>query len=654
VHDKRGDARTVRTSVRITNTVFRVYDFGAMGGRVRLLDATIRDGSYCVDFQFTAADIAILIALLDEAGVGYIELGHGSGTFHHKAPPNIRSATRQAATDEAYFAAARAAAPHAKIGVITGTFGKDDLHTLVEHRIDFVRMAVMADKAVDPANLAMAESAKSLGLVFSVNLMQTIAITPARCAEIAAAYAKVGADWFYIVDSSGGMLPKVVGEYIAQVRGATDMTIGFHAHHNSGLAIANCLVAIEAGAVLVDGTLQGLGRDIGNAPTEQLLLLLQRHGHERAIDVELVCRAGDLVRGLVERGNDPTYYAAGSSEVHSSNVPALVALAESRGLPPRALLAAIAQGEKRLIGAGMKTFPEDIIAPAIARLPPATASEPRGPVIEVVADEIARASAPALPVLAQVLFARAAKWHRRGVLHVVPADQLPFAGPLAWEIDQLCGFTVGVADASALAKVDLGDRRPDVLVVDPALAGGALPAAPQRYVDAFQPILVEATIALANAYAQRGARVSLVCRDAALGELLAARADRRTCQIVAADAIARLAGEVQAGDGVIFVDEREPPAGASELAARGAQLLRPALASAIAAHLALLLDIHARLALPADGELVDAIRAPAAGQIAVDDLHCPGSVVAGNDSRADALTAATARAHELWRGKGRL
>src|ERR1041385_2482226 len=159
-------------------TVFRVYDFGAMGARVRLLDATIRDGSYCVDFQFTAADTAIVIALLDAAGVGFIELGHGSGTFHHKAPANIRSATRQAATDEAYFAAARAAAPHAKIGVITGTFGKDELHTLVEHRIDFVRMAVMADKALDPANLAMAERAKSLGLTFSVNLMQTVAITP--------------------------------------------------------------------------------------------------------------------------------------------------------------------------------------------------------------------------------------------------------------------------------------------------------------------------------------------------------------------------------------------------------------------------------------------------------------------------------------------
>ena len=42
---------------------------------VRLLDATLRDGSYCVNFQFTAADTAVLVGMLDEAGVGFIEIG---------------------------------------------------------------------------------------------------------------------------------------------------------------------------------------------------------------------------------------------------------------------------------------------------------------------------------------------------------------------------------------------------------------------------------------------------------------------------------------------------------------------------------------------------------------------------------------------------
>jgi isopropylmalate/homocitrate/citramalate synthase len=156
-----------------------------MKQRVRLVEATLRDGSYCVNFQFTAADTAVVVGALDAAGVGFIELGHGMGTFNHKAPPHFKSKTRQAATDEEYLVAARKCASKSKLGVITGPFGTDYLDMIATHKLDFVRMACMADRALEPANIKMLERAKSLGLMFSVNLMQTTAITPARSAEIA-------------------------------------------------------------------------------------------------------------------------------------------------------------------------------------------------------------------------------------------------------------------------------------------------------------------------------------------------------------------------------------------------------------------------------------------------------------------------------------
>src|SRR5688572_15268090 len=121
-----------------------------MRHRVRLVDATLRDGSYCVDFQFTAADTAVLVGILDAAGVGFIEIGHGMGTFNHKATPNFRSKTRQAARDEEYMAAARRCAKRAKLGIITGPFGTDDLDVVAAHKLDFVRLACMADRALEP------------------------------------------------------------------------------------------------------------------------------------------------------------------------------------------------------------------------------------------------------------------------------------------------------------------------------------------------------------------------------------------------------------------------------------------------------------------------------------------------------------------------
>jgi 4-hydroxy 2-oxovalerate aldolase len=608
---------------------------------VRLLDATLRDGSYCVDFQFTAADTAVLVGMLDAAGVGFIELGHGSGTFNHKAPPNFRSKMRQAATDEEYLEVARACAPRAKLGVITGPFGTDDLGVLAAHRIDFVRLACMADRALEPANLEMARRAKALGLTFSFNLMQTTAITPARVREIARELANAGVDWLYIVDSSGGLMPSAVREYVEHARDA-GITIGFHAHHNSGLAVANCLVAIEAGATMVDGTLQGLGRDVGNAPTEQLLFMLQRLGHERAIDVEQLCHAGDLTRALLlDKGQDPTYIASGVSEIHSTNVQPLVELARERGLGARSLLAAVARGDVKLIGAGMKTFPEDVLGPACAIATKATAVEPRAEVVDVVAKDIARASSRSLPALADVLYARAAKHHTRSVLHLVPAELMPFAGPLPWEHAGLSGITLGVT-AAELASVDFGDRTPETIVVDPAFAG----AFPSPIVDAFLPVVVDSALALGSVCRPSSGRVWLVCATPAFATALTARASGM--EVVGSDDPSWL-DRVAAADTLILVGHKVVPAQLAGARARAARTLRPALATGIAARIATLIDLRTRLA-RAEGALVDPIFVPAEGEVVVDDPACPSTVVEGSDLHA----AATARSRTLARGAGRL
>ena len=623
---------------------------------VRLLDATLRDGSYCVNFQFTEADTAALVSMLDAAGVGFIELGHGNGTFNEKAPPGVRSVTRQAATDEAYFAAARKCTKRAKLGVITGPFGMDDMSLLAKHRFDFVRLAVMPDRALDARNLAMAERARSLGLMFSVNVMQTTAITPARLAEIANEFAKAGTNWLYVVDSSGGMLPAAVREYVAHVRQASDLEIGFHAHHNSGFAIANCLVAIEAGATMVDGTLQGLGRDVGNAPTEQLLLLLQRLGHELEIDVEQVCHAGDLVRRLLlDKGNDPTYYAAGVAEVHSSNVEGLLELARERGVGARSLMAAIGRGSAKIIGTSMTTFPEEIIRPALERSTRVSEHEPRAELVDVLAEDIARASTPELSVLADVLFTRAAKWHMTPVLHVVPAVAFPFRRPLAWSFDSVCGVTVGV-EREQLGHIDFGDRAPQVIVADPSLRFEPLPAVKAHYVDAFSPLVIDAALTLAAVCAQTPeARVWFVCSDPATAKRLAERmvdlAD--AARVVAAEPVREWLDQVSANDHVIVVDHDPPASLIAELATRQARALRPPLATTIAARIATLLDVHRRMEHGSSGDVIDAMFVPSPGQVVVDDPECPANVV-GNGEREEMSLAARVRARCLLRGRGRL
>jgi 4-hydroxy 2-oxovalerate aldolase len=82
-------------------------------------------------------------------------------------------------------------------------------------------------------------------------------------------------DAVYLADSLGSMRPERVTELFRRFATHTRHPLGFHAHDNQGLALANSLAAIEAGASWIDATMAGMGRGAGNAKTEQLLGLLR-------------------------------------------------------------------------------------------------------------------------------------------------------------------------------------------------------------------------------------------------------------------------------------------------------------------------------------------------------------------------------------------
>jgi 4-hydroxy 2-oxovalerate aldolase len=82
------------------------------------------------------------------------------------------------------------------------------------------------------------------------------------------------ADYFYMVDSFGGVYPQDVEETFDLVKSKTDAKVGFHGHNNLELALVNTLTALECGADIVDATVTGMGRGAGNLKTELLLTAL--------------------------------------------------------------------------------------------------------------------------------------------------------------------------------------------------------------------------------------------------------------------------------------------------------------------------------------------------------------------------------------------
>lgn len=96
---------------------------------------------------------------------------------------------------------------------------------------------------------------------------------------------KAGARRFRFADTLGLLDPFTTFERIARLRSAVDIEIEIHAHNDLGLATANTLAAIRAGATHANTTVNGLGERAGNAPLEEVVMALRHlHGIETAID----------------------------------------------------------------------------------------------------------------------------------------------------------------------------------------------------------------------------------------------------------------------------------------------------------------------------------------------------------------------------------
>lgn len=251
--------------------------------KTQILDTTIRDGSYAVDFKFTCSDVRNIVSKLVRLGFQYIEIGHGMGL-------NASSPERgeQLYSDEEYIDAAKQCAGDSELGVfcIPGIARFDDLTYAKEHGISFVRIGVTVDQ-LDSAKEYIVH-AKKLGLKVMVNFMKSYISSPESFASAALTAYKLGAEIVYLVDSAGYMLPEDIEcFYNAVTEKCSDIEFGFHGHNNLGMAVANSLKCVELGFKLVDCSFQGLGRSIGNTPTEMFVMALKRKYGDEVLDMDV-------------------------------------------------------------------------------------------------------------------------------------------------------------------------------------------------------------------------------------------------------------------------------------------------------------------------------------------------------------------------------
>lgn len=310
----------------------------------RILECTLRDGSYAIDFQFTKKDTQNIVQGLEEVGFDLIEVGHGMGLGASE-----KSQWAAIESDEIYLEITASTLKKADWGMfcIPGIAKLHHVDMAADYGMKFIRIGTDVEKYQESEPFI--KRAKKHGMFVCSNFMKSYVSKPDEFAQCALAVERYGSDLVYIVDSAGGMFPEDIEQYVNAIRACSDtLRLGFHGHHNLGMGVANSLKAYELGVEIIDTSLQGFGRSTGNTPTEQFICALIRKNISLALDIVSVMDLSDkYIRPLIkEKGITGIDMISGLSLFHSSHMPIIEKYAEKYDVDPRRLIRAVCEYDK--------------------------------------------------------------------------------------------------------------------------------------------------------------------------------------------------------------------------------------------------------------------------------------------------------------------
>ncbi|MFE9118830.1 hypothetical protein [Streptomyces sp. NPDC007172] len=299
---------------------------------INLLDCTLRDGSYAVDFQLDEGFVTNLLTRLNDIPVAKVEVGHGIGLEAERS--GIK------ACNIGHYRWAEIATA-TLTGKPWGMFAQPEftrlstVADLSDRGMSFIRIGMEPDRVPEHLDY-LRRATEQCGEVY-LNLMKSSA-TPVR--ELVRLLDGLPADiaGVYVVDSYGAMLPADVQTYVSAVR-QDFAVVGFHGHDNLGMANINSLTALQAGATIVDATLDGIGRGSGNAAIESVAGALKILGSDRFDYAELAKLAAYCRANMVPLPEDRTMQVLGAViGIHSGFFPLVEQLAGEYHADPARLM----------------------------------------------------------------------------------------------------------------------------------------------------------------------------------------------------------------------------------------------------------------------------------------------------------------------------
>jgi len=309
---------------------------------VDLLDSTLRDGAQGEGISFSVEDKLNIVTLLDELGIGFIEAGNpGSNPkdlafFERASRLPLKTARLVAFGSTRRKGIQPCEDSNIKDLLSAGTdyvsiFGKAwDLHvTQVIHTTLEENLRMIEDTV-----RYLTEQGRTV-LFDAEHFFDGYKENPSYALDALEAAARGGAVSLVLCDTNGGCFPNEIEEITkAAAQRFPNHQLGIHTHNDGGMAVANSVVAVQAGVRHVQGTFLGFGERTGNANLSAILPSLQLKLGYSCIPEEKMASLTSVARSIAEisnvtlRKNEP--YIGSSAFAHKAGMHADGVLKTSR------------------------------------------------------------------------------------------------------------------------------------------------------------------------------------------------------------------------------------------------------------------------------------------------------------------------------------
>lgn len=258
---------------------------------VRIFDTTLRDGEQTPGVAITSEEKIRIAKRLDELGVDVIEAGFPAASIGEK----------------------EAAREILKLGLNAQLCGlarilKEDLDAAIDSGVDYIHTFVgtsplhreyklkMSKEDILSKSVEAVEYIKDHGIVAEFSAEDATRTEFDYLKEVYKAVEDAGVDYINVPDTVGVMVPTSMKWLISHLNEHLNVPISVHCHDDFGLAVANSLSSIEAGASQVHATINGLGERAGNASLEEVVMsLITEYGIKMHIKTDMLVNISEFV-----------------------------------------------------------------------------------------------------------------------------------------------------------------------------------------------------------------------------------------------------------------------------------------------------------------------------------------------------------------------